>query len=305
MLQPKVINLKKCWRKTRCNLTARQVKQIFRDESSDRISASNQADWENQSREWRYFWNSASWEIHLTNAEDSKRAENNRDDDDSNINNEKDLYFSFIESFRSHRISSCEIEKNTFFSLKKRIDQALSDDEFLDIDQFFRSDSSWTVMSVFVSQLTSDQSQLQDNVAWSSIIQSSTSMTVNSNLSLNVESMKTMTTLKIWDSFKHKADIAGSNESSEVEIQNNVMYASSSTYLMTTEQLFEVLDDIEINCVINMSIINSIFEFSDECFKSLSKSTVIFSTLNEHNFKRKTQTERSDQCLCLNRCEHV
>lgn len=160
-------------------------------------------------------------------------------------------------------------------------------------------------MSVFVPQLTSGQSQLQDDVARPSVIQSPTSMTVNPTLPLNAEPMKAMATPKIWDSFKHKADIAGSDEGSEVEIQGNVMYASPSTYLMTTEQLFGVLDDIGINCVINMSIINPTFEFSDECFKPLSKPAVVFSALDGHNFKRKTQTERSGQCLCLNRCEHV
>lgn len=160
-------------------------------------------------------------------------------------------------------------------------------------------------MSVFVPQLTSGQSQLQDDAARPSVIQSPTSMTVNPTLPLNAEPMKAMATPKIWDSFKHKADTAGSDEGSEVEIQGNVMYASPSTYLMTTEQLFGVLDDTGINCVINMSIINPTFEFSDECFKPLSKPAVAFSALGEHNFKRKTQAERSGQCLCLNRCEHV
>jgi len=161
-------------------------------------------------------------------------------------------------------------------------------------------------MSVFVPQLASGQSQLQDDAAAQPpVIQSPTSRTVNLTLPLNAEPMEAMATPKIWDSFKHKADTAGSNEGSEVGIQGNAMYASPSTYLMTTEQLFGVLDDTGINCGINMSIINPTFESSDGCFKPLSKPAVAFSALGGHNFKRKTQAERSGQCLCLNRCGHV
>ncbi len=71
------------------------------------------------------------------NAENSKRAENNRDDNDdnSNINNKKDLCLSFIESFESFQNLSFKVNKNTSLSLEK-IAQTLSDDDFLDIDEF-------------------------------------------------------------------------------------------------------------------------------------------------------------------------
>ncbi len=73
------------------------------------------------------------------NAENSKRAENNRDDDDddSDINNKEDLCLSFIEPFESSQNLSFEVDENTSLSLEK-IAQTLSDDDFLDIDEFLR-----------------------------------------------------------------------------------------------------------------------------------------------------------------------
>jgi len=73
------------------------------------------------------------------NAENSERAENNRDDDDDNsdINNKEDLCLSFIESFESSQNLSFEVDENTSLSLEK-IAQTLSDDDFLDIDEFLR-----------------------------------------------------------------------------------------------------------------------------------------------------------------------
>ncbi len=85
------------------------------------------------------------------NAENWKKAENNRDDDDSDITNEKDLCLSFIESFENSRNLSFEIKKNTSFSLKK-IDQALFDDEFFDIDDFLR------LLRVCAASLASEKS---------------------------------------------------------------------------------------------------------------------------------------------------
>ena len=77
------------------------MRQVIHYKSKNRIFVSNSDDWRYQSREWRYCWNSASWEIHLITAENSIRAENNWDDNDSDINNKKDFCFSFIESIES------------------------------------------------------------------------------------------------------------------------------------------------------------------------------------------------------------
>jgi hypothetical protein len=74
-------------------------------------------------------------------------------------------------------------------------------------------------MSVFVPQSASGQSQLQDDAARPPVIRGPTSRTVNPTLPLNAEPMEAMATPKIWDSFKHKADTAGSDEGSEVGIQ--------------------------------------------------------------------------------------
>ncbi len=73
------------------------------------------------------------------NAENSKRAENNwdDDDDDSDINNKKDLCLSFIKSFESFQNLSFKVDENTSLSLEK-IAQTLSDDDFLNIDEFLR-----------------------------------------------------------------------------------------------------------------------------------------------------------------------
>ena len=67
------------------------------------------------------------------NVKNSKKIKNIRGDDDSDIKNEKDLCLLFIESCESLRNLSFEIEKNTSLSLKK-INQALFNDEFLDIN---------------------------------------------------------------------------------------------------------------------------------------------------------------------------
>ena len=53
------------------------------------------------------------------NAENSKRIKNIRDNNNSNIKNEKDLYLLFIKSCESLRNLLFEIEKNTSLSLKK------------------------------------------------------------------------------------------------------------------------------------------------------------------------------------------
>ena len=40
-------------------------------------------------------------------------------------------------------------------------------------------------------------------------------------------------------------------------------------------------------------------------FKLSSKQMLTFSRLNEHNSKSETQSERLNQCECLDCCEHV
>ncbi len=84
-----------------------------------------------------------------------------------------------------------------------------------------------------------------------------------------------------------------------------------------TEHSSEVLNNIEINDRIDKSIIKSIFESSDErnknsdimsirtFFELLSKQILTLSKLSEHNSKRETQSECSDQCACLDCRRHV
>jgi hypothetical protein len=71
------------------------------------------------------------------NAENSERARNNRGDGDSDITNDEDLCLPSIEPFENPRNLSFETKKNTPLPLEK-IDQALFDDEFFDIDNFLR-----------------------------------------------------------------------------------------------------------------------------------------------------------------------
>ena len=59
------------------------------------------------------------------NAENLKRAKNNQDNVNSNINNKKNLCLLFIKSCQSLCNLLFKIKKNTFLLLKK-IDQALS-----------------------------------------------------------------------------------------------------------------------------------------------------------------------------------
>lgn len=121
------------------NHTTQQLEQFVQDESRNKIFASKQVDWTYQSRKWKFCRHSALWETYLTNAKHSKRIENNQNDDCHNcdINNKKDLDFSFIESFESFQNLSLNVNENTFLSLKK-ITQTLSNVDFFDIDEFLR-----------------------------------------------------------------------------------------------------------------------------------------------------------------------
>ncbi len=240
------------------------------------------------------------------NAENSKRAENNWDDDDNDITNEKDLCLSFIKSFKNSRNLSFEIEKNTSLSLKK-IDQALFDVKFFDIDDFLR------LLRVCAVSLASEKSQLCKDVTQSSMKQSSLSRMSNSMFSINDESMIATITLKVWNSLKRKTNTVNMNEDSRVKIHEDYIHFNFDVFNNLTEQSLEVLNNIKIN----KSFIKSIFESSNErnknsdimstktLFKSLSKQILTFSKLSELNFKRETQTKHSDQCACLHCCKHV
>ena len=153
-----------------------------------------------------------------------KRAENNRDDNDSDITNEKDLCLSFIESFENSCNLLFEIKKNTSFSLKK-IDQALFDDKFFNIDDFLR------LFRVCAVLLASEKSQLCEDVTQSSMKQSSLSRMSNSMFSINDESMIATITLKIWDFLKRKANTVNMNEDSRVKIHDKTIFTSTSTCL--------------------------------------------------------------------------
>ncbi len=206
------------------------MRQVIHDKSKNRTFVSNSDDWRYQSREWRYCWNSASWEIHLITAENSIRAENNRGDDDSDINNEKDVCFSFIESIESSHNLSFEIEKSTSIS-REKIDQALSHDEFLNVDEFLSFAELWTI------SLASDQSQLQEDVAQSSMKQSSSWRMPNLTLSTDDESMTATITLKSWDFFKRKADTIDLNKDSRVKIHEKTVFTSVSTCLIILQNV--------------------------------------------------------------------
>ncbi len=158
------------------------------------------------------------------NAENSKRAENNWDDDDNDITNEKDLCLSFIESFKNSRNLSFEIEKNTSLSLKK-IDQALFDVKFFDIDDFLR------LLRVCAVSLASEKSQLCKDVTQSSMKQSSLSRMSNSMFSINDESMIATITLKVWNSLKRKTNTVNMNEGSRVKIHDKTIFTSTSMCL--------------------------------------------------------------------------
>lgn len=136
------------------------------------------------------------------NAENSKRAENNRvdDDNDNDINNKKDLCLSFIESFESLKNLSFEVDENTFLSLKK-IAQTLSDDDFLDIDEFL-------------------------HLVWKMS---------NSTLSIDDESMSTIIISEICDFLKRKTDTVDLNESDRVRIHDNAIFTSISTCLIVLQ----------------------------------------------------------------------
>jgi len=196
----------------------RQLGQSVQDESRNRTFTSKQVGWRYQSRRWRYCWNSASWETYLTDAENSETAGNNRGGDDSDINNEEDLCLSFIESFETPHNLSSEADKNTSLSVKK-IDQALSDDEFLDID-------------VWTASLASDHFHLQEDVAQSSRKQSLSSRMSNSTLPIEDEPMTAMVTPEIWDSHKRKTDTVGLNEGDRAGIYGKAIFTSTSTCLI-------------------------------------------------------------------------
>ncbi len=221
-----------------------QLEQSVQDESRNRIFTSKQVDWRYQSWEWRYCWNSASWETYLTNAENSKTTENNRDDDESDISNEKDLCLSFIESFEISHNLSFDVDKNTSLSVKK-IDQALSDDEFLNIDV-------WTV------SLASDHFHLQEDVTKSSRKQSLSSRMSNSTLFIENESMMTMITLEIWNSHKRKTDTVDLNEGDRVEIYDKTIFTSTSTCLIILQNTHSKFS------IISKSMIESINQSSNQ-----------------------------------------
>ncbi len=206
------------------------MREVIHDKSENRTFVSNSDGWRYQSRGWRYCWNSASWEIHLITAENSIRAENNRDDGDSDINNEKDFCFSFIESIESSHNLLFEIEKSTSISSKK-IDQVLCHDEFLNVDEFLSPVGFWTI------SLTSDQSQLQEDVAQSSMKQSSSWRMSNLTLSTDDESMTATITLKSWDFLKRKTDTIDLNEDSTVKIHDKTVFTSVSTCLIILQNV--------------------------------------------------------------------
>ncbi len=196
----------------------RQVRQSIQDESQNRTYASKQVGWRYQSRGWRYCWNSASWETYLTDAENSETAGNNWGGGDSDINNEEDLCFPSIESFGTPYNLSPEADKNTPLQLKK-IDQALSDDEFLDID-------AWT------ASLASDHFHLQGGAAQPSVKQSPSSRMSNPTLPTEDGPMAAMVTPEIWDSHKRNAYTIGLDEGSRVRMHGKTIFTSTSTYLI-------------------------------------------------------------------------
>ncbi len=236
------------------------MREVIHDKSKNRTFVSNSDDWRYQSREWRYCWNSASWEIHLITAENSIRAENNRDDDDSDINNEKDFCFSFIKSIESSHNLLFEIEKSTSISSKK-IDQVLCHDEFLNVDEFLLLVELWTI------SLTSDQSQLQEDVAQSLMKQSSSWRMSNLTLFTDDESMTATITLKSWDFLKRKTDTIDLNEDSTVKIHDKTVFTSVSTCLI-------ILQNVHLNfSITSKSMIDSISRSSNQSWNLAMNET--------------------------------
>jgi hypothetical protein len=101
----------------------------------------------------------------------------------------------------------------------EKIDQALSDDEFLDID-------AWT------ASLASDHFHLQGGVAQLPGKQSLSSRMSNPTLPIEDEPMATMATLEIWDSHKRKADTVDLDEGDRVRIYGKAIFTSTSTCLI-------------------------------------------------------------------------
>lgn len=153
-----------------------------------------------------------------------KRARNNRGDDDNNITNEEDLCLLFIEHFGNSRNLSFEIEKNTSLSLEK-IDQALFDNEFFDIDDFLRFPRACA------ASLASEKSQLCEGVAQPPMKQSPLSRMPNPMFPTNDEPMAATATLKVWDSPKRKANTVNMDEGSRVKIHGKAIFTSTSTCL--------------------------------------------------------------------------
>ncbi len=127
----------------------------------------------------------------------------------------------------------------------KKIDQALSDDEFLNIDV-------WTV------SLASDYFHLQEDVTQSSRKQSLSSRMSNSTLSIENESMTTMITLEIWNFHKRKTDTVNLNEGDRVEIYDKTIFTSTSTCLI-------ILQNTHLKfSIISKSMIESINQSSNQ-----------------------------------------
>jgi len=124
------------------------------------------------------------------NAENSERAENNRGGGDSGTTNDEDLCLSFIEPFENPRNLSFETEKNTSLSLEK-INQALFNDEFFDIDNFLR------LSRVCAASSASEKSQLREGVAQPPVKQSPLSRMPNPTLPTNDEPMAATVTSKV------------------------------------------------------------------------------------------------------------
>jgi len=144
-------------------------------------------------------------------------ARNNRGGGDNDTNNEEDLCLPFIESFGTPHNLSPEVDKNTPLPLEN-IDQALSDDEFLDID-------AWT------ASLALDHFHLQGGAAQPPVKQSPLSRMSNPTLPTEDEPMATMATSKIWDSHKRNAYTIGLDEGNRVRMHGKAIFTSTSTYL--------------------------------------------------------------------------
>ena len=162
------------------------------------------------------------------NAENSERAGNIRGDGDSDTKNGEDLCLLSIEPCESLRNLSSEIEKNTSLPLEK-IDQALSNDEFLDIDDiddFLRPAWAWT------ASLASEQPQLQGGAAQSPVEQSPSSRMPNPTLPTDDNPMAATATPEIWGSPKRKADTVALDEGGRVGIHGKAISTSTLTCLI-------------------------------------------------------------------------